>query len=96
MGSENRFLEKQASTEFQIFIPSFFLSQIYDSRFKDNTPALTFRIAEDYFVNNLSDEEGNFALADGFYSRTIQQDDLTLAFDTSDDGELQKLLFAPK
>ena len=50
---------------------------------------MTFRIAEDYFVNNLSDEESNFALADGFYSRTIQQDDLTLAFDMVDDGELQ-------
>ena len=58
--------------------------------FKDNTPALTFKIAEDYFENNITDEENNFNLADGFYSRTIPQDDLVLAFDSTDDGKLQK------
>ena len=51
---------------------------------------MTFKVAEDYFENNISDEDNNFNLADGFYSRTIQQDDLVLAFDNTDDGKLQK------
>ena len=54
---------------------------------QNNTPALTFKIAQDFFENNLNGEESNFELADGFYSRTIEQDDLVLAFDTTDDGE---------
>ena len=56
---------------------------------KDNTPALTFKIAQDFFENNLNGEESNFVLSDGFYSRTIEQDDLVLAFDTTDDGEFE-------
>ena len=56
---------------------------------KDNTPALTFKIAQDFFENNLNGEESNFVLLDGFYSRTIEQDDLVLAFDTTDDGEFE-------
>ena len=57
---------------------------------KDASPALTFKIEQEYFENNISDEENNFVLADGFYSRTVHQDDLTLAFDTTDDGEFYR------
>ena len=50
---------------------------------------MTFKIAQDFFENNLHGEESNFELADGFYSRTIEQNDLVLAFDTTDDGEFE-------
>ena len=53
---------------------------------QDGAPALTFKIEQEYFENNISDDDDNFNLADGFYSRTIQQDELTLAFDDTDDG----------
>ena len=68
--------------------------------FKDGTPELTFKIQEDYFENNISDEENNFVLADGFYSRSIQQDELVLAFHATDDGQINRQLkirtFFPK
>ena len=51
---------------------------------KDASPALTFKIEQEYFENFISDEDNDFVLADGFYSRTIHQDELTLAFDTTD------------
>ena len=54
---------------------------------QDATPALTFKIEQEYFENNITDDDDNFVLADGFYSRTILQDELTLAFDDTDDGE---------
>ena len=53
---------------------------------QDGTPALTFKIEQEYFENNINDDDDNFDFADGFYSRTIQQDELTLAFDDTDDG----------
>ena len=53
---------------------------------QDGAPALTFKIEQEYFENNISDDDDNFDLADGFYSRTIQQDELTLAFNDTDDG----------
>ena len=51
-------------------------------------PALSFKIEQNYFENNINDDGNNFVLDDGFYSRTIQQDQLVLAFDTTDDGKL--------
>ena len=54
---------------------------------QDGTPALTFKIEQEYFENNITDDDDNFDQDDdGFYSRTIQQDELTLAFDDTDDG----------
>ena len=53
---------------------------------------MTFKIRQDYFENNISDEDDDFVLADGFYSRTIQQDELTLAFDDTDDGQFHRRL----
>ena len=50
-------------------------------------PALTFKIEQNYFENNINDDENNFVLADGFYSRTIPQNELVLAFDAVDDGQ---------
>lgn len=55
-------------------------------------PALSFKIEQNYFENNINDDDNNFVLADGFYSRTIQQDGLVLAFDTTDDGKLNQRL----
>ena len=34
----------------------------------------------------MNDDDNNFTLADGFYSRTVQQDELVLAFDATEDG----------
>ena len=59
---------------------------------QDGAPALTFKIEQEYFENNISDDDDNFDLADGFYSRTIQQDELTLAFDDTDDGYFHRRL----
>ena len=53
-------------------------------------PALTFQIEQEYFENNISDEDDDFNFADGFYYRTIQQDELTLAFDDTDDGQFHR------
>ena len=51
---------------------------------------MTFRIAHDYFENNLKDQQDNYTFVDGpnggFYERIIQEDDLTLSFES--DGTL--------
>ena len=56
---------------------------------------MTFRIAHDYFENNLKDQQDDYTFVDGpnggFHQRIIQQDDLTLSFDSVTDGTL--LLF---
>ena len=64
------------------------LFQIELKKFKDNTPALTFRIAQAYFENNLASQTNDYDFADGYYSRTIHQNDLELAFDSNTDGKL--------
>ena len=51
---------------------------------------MTFKIKQEYFENNIDDEDSNFVLADGFYSRTIQQDELILAFDETEDGQFHR------
>ena len=50
-------------------------------------PALTYHIAEDYFENNLRGQEGDYTLINGYYTRTIDEDDLTLTFGDTDDGK---------
>ena len=50
---------------------------------KDRRPELTIQVAESYYTNNLSGQEG-FVLADGFYLKKIEEGDLDLTF--SDDG----------
>ena len=54
------------------------------------SPALTYKIAKQYFDNNLSDQTDSFTLnADGdFYERTIDENDLSLSFDANSDGNL--------
>ena len=51
---------------------------------------MTFRIAHDYFENNLKDQQDNYTFVDGpnggFHERIIQEDDLTLSFES--DGTL--------
>jgi hypothetical protein len=49
-------------------------------------PALTYRIAESYFQNNLAGQESDYVLDGGFYTRTIPEADLTLEFGTNDAG----------
>ena len=55
--------------------------------FKDNRPALTFAIEQTYFENNLSDQINDFVLADGFYSRTVADNELEIGFDDDTDGK---------
>ena len=56
-------------------------------------PALTFRIAHEYFENNLEGQTtDSYDFIDGpdggFHERTIQEDDLSLSFDTETDSIL--------
>ena len=51
---------------------------------------MTLQIAEDYFNNNLADETG-YDLADGYYSKTIGEDDLNFEFSTDTDGLLNDI-----
>ena len=48
-------------------------------------PELTIQVAEDYYTNNLSGQDG-FALTDGFYSKSIPEDDLNFEFSDDADG----------
>ena len=50
-------------------------------------PELTIQVAEDYYTNNLSGQDG-FILADGFYSKQISEDQLNFEFsDDAQDGK---------
>ena len=53
-------------------------------------PELTIQIADSYYTNNLSGQEG-FALADGYYSKAIAEDDLDFTFSDDADGMSTKL-----
>ena len=57
---------------------------------QERRPALTIEVAEGYYNNNLSGQEG-FALADGFYSKTIAEDDLEFTFSDDPDGTSTKI-----
>ena len=59
--------------------------------FKDNSPALTLAIAQAFFENNLSGQTNDFIFANGFYWRTIPQNELELGFDNDTDGKLNVL-----
>ena len=48
-------------------------------------PALSFRIAQAYFENNLSNTNEDYTLNNGFYERSIEESDLDFAFDDSND-----------
>ena len=54
-------------------------------------PALSFKIAQDYFENNLNDQADSYVLNNGFYERTIPEDELSLTFDSETDGKMHKL-----
>ena len=73
--------------EHNIFITSYTISI---NLFQLRPPALTYRVAHEYFENNLSDQADLYTFVDGpdggFHDRTIHQDDLTLSFDTETDG----------
>ena len=59
--------------------------QNHDFIIKNRRPELTIQIAQDYYTNNLSGQEG-FVLADGFYSKKISEDDLNFEFSEDADG----------
>ena len=50
-------------------------------------PELTYKIAQDYFSNNLSGQEGDYELRDGYYHRIIEESELTLGFGTNANGD---------
>ena len=52
-------------------------------------PALAFRIAQDYFENNLDDPNNDYTLNNGFYERTIEEADLDFAFEVGNDRKLR-------
>ena len=55
---------------------------------QNRPPALSFKVAKDYFDNNLNGQSGYELDSDGaFYERTIPESELTLAFDTENDGK---------
>ena len=49
---------------------------------------MSFRIAQDYFENNLNDPNNDYSLNNGFYERTIEEADLDFAFGDSNDRKL--------
>ena len=50
-------------------------------------PELTIQVAEDYYTNNLSGQDG-FAFSDGYYSKSIAEDQLNFEFsDDAQDGK---------
>ena len=57
---------------------------------------MTFRIAHEFFENNLQDQEDDYTFVEGpnggFHDRTIQQDDLTLSFDSETNSTLPLFL----
>ena len=57
---------------------------------KERRPELTIQVAESYYTNNLSGQEG-FVLADGYYSKKISEDELDLTFSDDADGMSTKI-----
>ena len=51
-------------------------------------PALSLRILQSYFENNLSGQEDGFTLNNGYYERTIAGSELQMEFDEEDDRKL--------
>ena len=48
---------------------------------------MSIKIAQAYFENNLSMQANDFDLIDGFYSRTLPENELEIGFDDAEDGE---------
>ena len=48
-------------------------------------PALSFRISQEYFENNLSDPNNDFTFENGFYERTVDEADLEFSFEDEND-----------
>ena len=51
-------------------------------------PALSLKILQSYFENNLSGQEDGFELENGYYKRKIPGADLQMEFDEEDDRKL--------
>ena len=52
---------------------------------------MSIKIAQAYFENNLSMQANDFDLIDGFYSRTLPENELEIGFDDAEDGECNVL-----
>ena len=61
-------------------------SSIWIDFFQDE-PAVSVKIAEQYFRDNFSGQENDFTLENGFYQTTYQQNVLTMVHDDSANGE---------
>lgn len=61
------------------------ISSSNDFKIKDQRPELTIQVPEDYFINNFSGQDG-FVLANGTYSKKIQEDKLDVQFSDDADG----------
>ena len=48
---------------------------------------MSFRIAQDYFENNLSDPDSQFQRNGDYFERTVGEDDLTFSLSESADGK---------
>ena len=64
-------------------------SNLHPTIMSNRPPVLSFKVAKEYFDLNLSGHISDFELdSDGlFYERTIQQDELSLSFNTESDCE---------
>ena len=56
-------------------------------------PALSFRVSQAYFESNLSNQNNLYLLENGFYERTIPEENLDFYFDAENERKLISLLF---
>ena len=54
-------------------------------------PAVSVKIAEQYFNKNFHSQINSFNLINGFYEKTFEQNILDKEFDDTTDGELAKI-----
>ena len=55
-----------------------------------NIPAVSVKIAEQYFNNNFPSQTSSFNLVNGFYEKTFEENILDKEFDDATDGEHKK------
>ena len=75
---------------------TFQVTSCNDENDASRPPALTFRIAQDHFVSNVSEQTDLYTFVDGpdggYQERTIQQDELSLSFDSETDGKFSDFI----
>ena len=50
-------------------------------------PELTLRIEQSHFDSNFEGQEGEFQFENGFYKKTVPEEDLVVSFDDDNDGK---------